>query len=255
MLPLITGIIYDHNRNPVPDGTPVTFIFTVPGEDSNISQQINTTTLNGIARASYRILSSGSLEVRVVSEPALSSKQLRINITSSGVAITAVTSYPTAKHRDHHAHDDFHPHAHPDRYSISDPGTAASPRDRRLVFIFAGRMGRRGRFLLAGPCHQFAALGSALGAAGSGWRFAGLHLPGSRIAGRAGRAGVQRDRHPGVADLVRIIVGLVGRFYLAASGSWSKKTNINPQNNLLTITLTKFKLFDKLLTFDLNQKG
>ncbi len=91
MLPLVTGVIYDHNLNPVPDGTPVTFIFTVPGGDSNISQQINTTTLKGIARASYRIQSGGSLEVRVESAPALSSKQLRINITSSGVAITAVT--------------------------------------------------------------------------------------------------------------------------------------------------------------------
>ncbi len=91
MLPLMTGIIYDHNHNPVRDGTPVTFIFTVPGGESNVSQQISATTLNGIARAAYRIQSGSSLEVRVVSEPALSSKQLRINITSSGVAITAVT--------------------------------------------------------------------------------------------------------------------------------------------------------------------
>jgi beta-N-acetylhexosaminidase len=91
MLPLVTGVIYDHNHNPVPDGTPVTFIFTVPGGDSNVSQQINATTLDGIARASYRIQSGGSLEVRVESKPAISSKLLRINITSSGVAITAVT--------------------------------------------------------------------------------------------------------------------------------------------------------------------
>ncbi len=94
MLPLRTGVIYDHNQKPVPDGTPVTFIFTIPGGDSNVSQQITATTLNGIARTSYRIQSGSSLEVRVVSEPALTSKQLRINITSSGVAITALA--PTA---------------------------------------------------------------------------------------------------------------------------------------------------------------
>jgi beta-N-acetylhexosaminidase len=91
MLPLRTGIIYDHNHNPVPDGTLVNFIFTVPGGESNVSQQITAPTVNGIARASYRIQSGSSLEVRVVSDPAVTSKQLRINITSSGVAITAVT--------------------------------------------------------------------------------------------------------------------------------------------------------------------
>jgi beta-N-acetylhexosaminidase len=91
MLPLMTGVIFDHNHNPVPDGTLVNFIFTVPGGDSNISQQITVPTLKGVARASYRIQSSGSLEVRVESAPAFSSKQLRINITSSGVAVTAVT--------------------------------------------------------------------------------------------------------------------------------------------------------------------
>jgi beta-N-acetylhexosaminidase len=92
MLPLRTGIIFDHNHNPVPDGTPVLFIFTVPGNDAGLAQQITATTVGGIARASYRIQSGGSLEVRVTSGPANSSRQLRLNISSTGqVAITAVT--------------------------------------------------------------------------------------------------------------------------------------------------------------------
>jgi beta-N-acetylhexosaminidase len=91
MLPLRTGVIYDHNHFPVPDGTLVKFIFTPAGSEGGVMQQINAITLGGIARASYRIQNGGSLEVRVISEPALTSQQLRLNISLSGtVAITAV---------------------------------------------------------------------------------------------------------------------------------------------------------------------
>ena len=92
LLPLRTGIILDHNRNPVPDGTQVNFILSVPGGESGVVQQIAATTVGGIARASYRIQSGGSLEIRVVSGQAQVSKQLRLNISPTGaVAITAVT--------------------------------------------------------------------------------------------------------------------------------------------------------------------
>lgn len=90
-LPLRTGVILDHNRNPVPDGTPVRFIFTPAGAENGVVQQISTVTVAGIARTAYRIQSGGSLEIRVVSEPAETSKLLRVNISPSGaVAITAV---------------------------------------------------------------------------------------------------------------------------------------------------------------------
>ncbi len=92
LLPLRTGIILDHNHNPVPDGTPVQFIFTATGSDAGLAQQITAPTVGGIARASYRIQSGGSLDVRVISGQALSSKQLRLNISPTGqVQITAVT--------------------------------------------------------------------------------------------------------------------------------------------------------------------
>ena len=90
-LPLRTGVILDHNHNPVPDGTPVRFIFTPAGSENGVVQQISAVTVDGIARTAYRIQSGGSLEIRVVSDPAETSKLLRVNISPSGaVAITAV---------------------------------------------------------------------------------------------------------------------------------------------------------------------
>jgi len=92
MLPLRTGVLLDHNRRTVPDGTMVKFIYTATGSEGGAVQQISATTVAGVARASYRIQSGGSLEVRVISEPALTSKQLRVNISSTGqIDITAVT--------------------------------------------------------------------------------------------------------------------------------------------------------------------
>ena len=44
-----TGIIYDHNRNPVPDGTVVRFNFSYQ-KDINSTQQIETITTDGIAK-------------------------------------------------------------------------------------------------------------------------------------------------------------------------------------------------------------
>ena len=90
-LPLRTGVILDHNHNPVPDGTPVRFIFTPAGTESGVVQQISAVTVGGIARTAYRIQSGGSLEIRVVSDPAETSRLLRLNISPSGVVvITAV---------------------------------------------------------------------------------------------------------------------------------------------------------------------
>ncbi len=91
-LPLKTGVIIDNNRNPVPDGTVVRFLFTIGTADSTTQSQVDTTTTSGIARASLRIPSAGQLEVRVAADPALTSKVLRLEISSTGaVAITAMT--------------------------------------------------------------------------------------------------------------------------------------------------------------------
>ena len=89
-LPLVTGVIYDRNRNTVPDGTVVRFLFTTGGEGGMV-QQIETTTMKGVARSSYRIANSGLLEIRVVSDEALASQILQLDINpGESAAITAI---------------------------------------------------------------------------------------------------------------------------------------------------------------------
>lgn len=94
---LRTGLIYDHNRNPVPDGTVARFIFT-SNDETGSSQQIQTTTRDGIAHAEYHISGAAKLEIRVVSEPATTSQIWVLDITEgAGAEITAIvpTSIPT----------------------------------------------------------------------------------------------------------------------------------------------------------------
>ncbi len=96
-VPFRTGIIVDRNRNPVPDGTVVRFIITVLGE-SGTTQQIETVTQGGIARAVYRISALTNIEVRVVSEPAVTSQIININAASGQTNISTIvpTAEPTA---------------------------------------------------------------------------------------------------------------------------------------------------------------
>ncbi len=96
-IPLRTGIIYDHNRNPVPDGTVVRFTFTING-DTGSPQQIVATTVDGVARTTYKIGGAASLEIRAVSEPATTSQILVLNVTEGqGAEVTAIvpTTQPT----------------------------------------------------------------------------------------------------------------------------------------------------------------
>ncbi|HEY9078210.1 MAG TPA: glycoside hydrolase family 3 N-terminal domain-containing protein, partial [Anaerolineaceae bacterium] len=96
-IPLRTGVILDHNRHPVPDGTVVRFLFTIGGDSSSVTQ-VDTTTSNGIARARYRIDKAGRLEIRVTSDPATISDLLRLDITGGGsaaITVIAPTFPPT----------------------------------------------------------------------------------------------------------------------------------------------------------------
>jgi len=98
ILPLKTGIIYDHNGHIVPDGTVVRFMFTI-GAETDVVQTIESTTQKGIARASYHIERPGLLEISVISEPAYNSDRLRLDVAEdSGAVITAIvpTASPTA---------------------------------------------------------------------------------------------------------------------------------------------------------------
>jgi len=95
VISLRTGVIYDHNRNPVPDGTVVRFMITTGVGDKRIQQQIETVTTQGVARASYKITEATPVEIRVVSDPATISQILTINIANGQeAAVTAIIPTP-----------------------------------------------------------------------------------------------------------------------------------------------------------------
>jgi beta-N-acetylhexosaminidase len=75
-----TGVIFDHNGNPVPDDTPVQFIFTT-GAESSIQ---NATTKDGIARTTGLVNGAGTLEIRAESIDALNSEVIRFEIPPEG---------------------------------------------------------------------------------------------------------------------------------------------------------------------------
>ncbi len=61
LIPVRTGVILDYNGNPVPDNTPVDFIFSVDGIDT---PAIISDTLDGIAKTTYLIDQTGIIEIR-----------------------------------------------------------------------------------------------------------------------------------------------------------------------------------------------
>jgi beta-N-acetylhexosaminidase len=90
VIPLLAGEIFDHNGNPVPDGTPVNFIFSYGGETTGVRQIAYTQ--NGMARTTYAVTNSGMLEIGAESENARANP-IRLDIPSpSGELITASPS-------------------------------------------------------------------------------------------------------------------------------------------------------------------
>jgi beta-N-acetylhexosaminidase len=93
---LQTGVIFDHNHNPVPDGTSVVFTFTIGG-DKGSTQQTETSTVQGIAKFSYRIDKSGQILIGVSSDQANQSMTITLNVPSGvtpGVVVTVNVPTP-----------------------------------------------------------------------------------------------------------------------------------------------------------------
>ncbi len=90
-----TAPIMDRNGHPVPDGTPVQFIFQ---EDTAAAPTLqNEVTVNGVARTEYVLNKVGRLLIRATSEPALNSVTVQITTGEGGavVATLAPTPIPT----------------------------------------------------------------------------------------------------------------------------------------------------------------
>ncbi len=88
---VLAGPIVDHNNHLVPDGTPVHFTMsTVDQQNIDILKQIDTTTVAGIADASFPIDKPGKVEINVTSEPALNSFGLQFDASNEGAVVTVV---------------------------------------------------------------------------------------------------------------------------------------------------------------------
>jgi len=84
------GPILDHNGYLVPDGTPVRFTMSTREGDGGILQQIESTTVEGLARASFAINTPGKVEIHAVSEPAVLSEVIQFDASNEGAAVTVV---------------------------------------------------------------------------------------------------------------------------------------------------------------------
>jgi beta-N-acetylhexosaminidase len=85
------GPIVDHNQNIVPDGTPVRFIMSTVDENGEISQPMDATTVDGVARASFAITRPGKVTIRALSEPALISNVLQFDASNEGAAVIVIS--------------------------------------------------------------------------------------------------------------------------------------------------------------------
>jgi len=92
-LPVITGVIFAHTGNPVPDGSPVSFTMNEQGEGT-IIQQVETATGQGIARALFPLLKPGMHEIKVVADPAHNSEILQLDISEQEATVSEIVPTP-----------------------------------------------------------------------------------------------------------------------------------------------------------------
>ena len=91
------GPILDRNGRVVPDGTVVRFTMSTRGESGGILNQQETTTTDGLSRASFLIDKPGTVEISVASEPATVSETIQLIVSDEGeVAVTVMVPQVTA---------------------------------------------------------------------------------------------------------------------------------------------------------------
>ena len=88
-LPVIAGVIVDHNGNTVPDGTIVSFTMAEQGNLDTV-QQVETQTVGGMATASFPLLKPGIHEIRVYANPALNSEILILDISEEETTVSEI---------------------------------------------------------------------------------------------------------------------------------------------------------------------
>jgi len=84
------GPILDHNHHIVPDDTEVSFTMSTRDESGEIWQEIDATTSDGIAHATFEMDKPGKVEISAASELALKSIVLQFDASDEGAAVTIV---------------------------------------------------------------------------------------------------------------------------------------------------------------------
>jgi len=91
-LQLSTSVILDRNGHPVPDGTPVEFIFTYPQE--GLEHTVQVTTQDGVAETAVTLDRTGQLQVSVRAEPVARAVRLEVDVHEGETAVV-VSITPT----------------------------------------------------------------------------------------------------------------------------------------------------------------
>ena len=86
-----TGVILDHNKHPVPDGTSVRFVLLLSQGESGLTRQIETTTIDGVATANFSLDQPGLIKIQVSSEPARVSNTIQLTVNNEGAAPIIIT--------------------------------------------------------------------------------------------------------------------------------------------------------------------
>ena len=85
LIDMSTGMILDHNGHKVPNQTPVRFLITTVTDGNAAQREILAVTVDGIAQASMRIESPGTLSIQVSSgDPAAESEVIQFDIAING---------------------------------------------------------------------------------------------------------------------------------------------------------------------------
>lgn len=88
-----TGLILDHNGNPVPDETPVQFTL-IYRDAGDVTEKVEAMTVDGSAEIVTTIQNNGRLEITAASEPALQSIVLQLTIAEDEPVIVNTIEPP-----------------------------------------------------------------------------------------------------------------------------------------------------------------
>lgn len=84
------GPVRDRNNNIVPNGTPVRFTMSTRDESGGILGLVDAETIDGVAHATFEIDKPGSVEIRVVSEPAIISEVIQLTASTESVEVAVI---------------------------------------------------------------------------------------------------------------------------------------------------------------------